>query len=681
MRGIGSSLRAVVIVMALSAIARGARPHHATYTVEVAPASWRGEALAAALRADLADDQLTLAAAGTPVELAVHAELVGGELRYAIVRGGVPVRGVIAVGGLDRKRLAGALRDRMHRLVHPPDDATAPGPPAEVAAPGGLGGALAALLVLALILALPLVLARRWLPKRWRTLRLVRGTLLSIGAIGVAVLVLALLGDRVPEASGFVLLGGGLAWGVLAAVLLPIAAPALVGLHRIEHGELVPVLRTWFALALQRTIGLALVLVPLGAAIWLACRALGVSSVIALGVIAPAIGLALRQLRRAFAELFAERLDDELVDGDATAAQPWHPEVRAYFVGYLKRANLAVDEELVERVRFLPGKGLGVEIYGGGLTHTRIVIGRALLELALAPYGRPHDYPMPRVSTLHWTHWNAGLVMPTEAGEVLATKEQRKPAETVEEGEHERIALGEPPTLSGIVEPVAFDPRTSYRPDEDPLWLDWDPGEEFDGTDAGDKDFLFGVLVHAFGMIQRHEDRGATFALAWRTWLGERGAPRLLARLTAPVRAFAARQTAALGDAHAALNGAGHHLAQYLAWRLWRREDLLTPRAFVPVLERTSHAIYGALDADADVDEVDRVWRGRLAGLRMFATGAPPKRSQRQRLVFAAAMLAGVTVVAILVVQSVLYHPTYEQRLNAQSHPTQPERPTDGNRP
>jgi hypothetical protein len=685
-------LRGLAIVLALSAIAVAARPRRITFSVEVSPAGWQAEALTATLRADLADDQLKLAPAGKAAEIAVSAQLAGGDLRYTIVRYGAPLRGTVPLAGLDRRALAGVLKDRLHDLVRTHDDSAQPGPPAEV--PPVRGSWLGVVIVLAVLLVAPVLLARRMVAARWRALKMMRGTLVSLGALGLAAIAVVTLGERVPEASGFVVLGGGLAWGALAAVLLPLATPKLLGLHRIEHAELGPVLRVWALAAALRTLGLAIALAVLGAALWGVAVVLEVPMLVAFAVIAPVVGLTVRHVRRGIVEILAERLDAELVDGDATAAQPWHPEVRGYFVGYLRRANLEVDEERLEGVRFLPGKGDAVAIYGGGLTHTRIVIGRALLELALAPYGRPHDYPMPRVSTLHWTHWNAGLVMPTEAGEKLATTEQRKPAETTEEGEHERIALGEPPTMSGVIEPVAFDPRTSYRPGEDPLWLDWDPGEEFDGTDAGDKDFLFGILIHAFGMIDRHEDRGATLALGWRHWLAQRAAARMLATITAPVRNFSARRTAALADTHAALNGASHHLAQYLAWRMWRRDDLLTPRAFVPELERASRAIYTALDREADVDESDRRkppergarsnpegiaevdrWRDRLAGLRMFTTGAPPKRSQRQRLAVAFAVLAGVTAVAVLVVQAVLYHSVYEQRMSQQ------ERPADGNRP
>jgi hypothetical protein len=278
------------------------------------------------------------------------------------------------------------------------------------------------------------------------------------------------------------------------------------------------------------------------------------------------------------------------------------------------------------------------------------VIPNAMLEHALAPYGRPHDYLEPRVSTLHWTHWNAGLVMPTEADAKLATQEDRQPHETREEGESERVAIGEPPTFAGIVEPVALDPRTSYRAGDDPLWLDWDPGEEYDGTDAGDKDYLFGLLVRAIGMHQRHEDRFATLVLAL-PWLAR------LRLVVAPA--------IALGDVQAALGGARHHLAQYLAWTAWQRDDLVTARAYVPVLEATSRAIAAAVERDPTLAR-------RISKLRI--TGATPARSRRTRLTLAFAAVVGLAGVATLVVQAALYHGTYVERMNK-------ERAAHGKRP
>ena len=609
--------------------------HAAAFRVEIA-GGWEAEAVAAALRADLASE---------PAKLALRGELRGGILRYAIVRpGGAPVRGAIALAGLERAQLAGLLRDQLHRIVRPSTEPLhPPEAPEEVAAPAGLGGAVLALAALAGVLAIPIVLAGR------RALALHGTRRLAIAIGGLAVLAsidlgLAVHAERVAGLGGWVFLAGGLAWGALAVVTLPVALPPLAGLHRVEAGELAGALAAWVVAAAARTLALAVLAAPIAIAVWLVGDALGVPRAIGFGVVAPLVALALRLAWRALVELLAVRLDARTLDETADA-HAWHPQVRAYLVGYLRRANLTVDDELLARMRFLPGREADVAIYGGGLTHTRVVIPRAMLEHALAPYGRPHDYAMPRVSTLHWTHWNAGLVMPTEAGEHLATRDDRKPHETVDEGEHARIALGEPPTLSGVIEPRAFDPRTSYRPTEDPLFLDWDPGEEHDGTDAGDKDYLFGLLVHALGVVQRRED-GAS-VLGW-------------------VRRWQARRGSAIGDVAIALGGARHHFAQYLAWLAWRRDDLVTARAYVPVLEQTSRRIVAAL-AGAKAPRLQRV----VPLLAHTGDARPPRR----RLALAVVAVIGLGAVTTLVVQAVLYHSTYEARIKA-AH----ERLDDGKR-
>jgi hypothetical protein len=583
----------------------------ATFDVDVTGPRWQVEALRAALVADLSSDQLAHAPRG---ELHVAIGIGERELRYTLSRDGVPpVRGAVALG-VDRRRLAGVLKDELHRLV--PHEAVVTEP--VVTVPPAAAGVLAGL---AALLLLPIVLARR------RT----RATARLVGAIAALALGAAALATDV-LADGVVFAAGGLAWGGVLAVCIPIAFPSLAGLHRVEHRELGVVLRTWLALALQRTLWLALWLVP-------ACLVMASISLMMVIVVAPIAVLVGRLVWRALVEIYATRLDTALVENDE-----WHAQVHGYLVGYLRRANLDVDEDLLARMRFLAGKEPErVAIYGGGLTHTRVVIGKAMLERALAPYGRPHDYAMPRVSTLHWTHWNAGLVMPTASDEVLASRADREPRlASGEAAEHERIALGEPPTLTGVIEPVDLDARTSYRPEEDPLWLDWDPGEEHDGTDPGDKDFLFGALVGALGIAQRHEDRMATFQLAW---------PKL-ARIRLP---FAAR----LGDLHAVLGGARHHLAQYFAWQLWQREDLVTARAYVPQLEARSRAILATLDRDPDEGPL----HARLRELRRFIDPrAVIKRSQRQRLVLAIAVIAACAAVAALAVQAALYHSTYAER-------------------
>jgi hypothetical protein len=380
--------------------------------------------------------------------------------------------------------------------------------------------------------------------------------------------------------------------------------------------------------------------------------------------------LVVRQGVRLAIAVTAERLDAALADPavDAATATAWHAAVRGYFVGYLRRNGLPIDEDLLDRLRVLPAAGDEVRVYGGGATHSRLAIPRRMLERALAPSGRPHDYAAPRVSTLHWTEWNAGLVMPSEGGGVVATREQRQPRETTTEGdpsESVREHVGEPATLIGIIEPRALDPRTSYRPHDDPAWLDWDSGEDYDGTDARDRDFLFGVVAHAVAETQRHADRFDTLALV----LVRAG------RLSAPIGRWLERLADAIADDHTAISGARHHLVQYLGWEAWQREDLLTARAYAPELEAMSRRVMASI-AEPTTRQVPAATRARKRLARLAGmVGGTPVRSGWRRLALAGAVVAGLGAAVLAVVNAVRYHASYVQRQTTQETT---EKPTHG---
>jgi len=411
-------------------------------------------------------------------------------------------------------------------------------------------------------------------------------------------------------------------------------------------------------------------------ATWLGGDEIAASDAVRLALVVPLAILVVRQAVRLGVAVAAERLDAALVDPTADAAG-WQRAVRGYFTGYLRRNGLPLDDPLSDRIAIVPATGDEVCVYGGGATHPRIAIPRRMLEHALAPWGRPHDYAAPRVSTLHWTMWNAGLVMATEAGAVVATREQRQPRETTTEGDPSETArehFGEPPTLAGIIEPRALDPRTHYRPHDDPAWLEWDSGEDHDGTDAGDRDFLFGVLVHAVAVIQRHGDRPATLALA--VALGLRRAAGLTAPLAHLVARLVQRLPDAVGDDHAAISGARHHLVQYLGWLAWQREELLTARAYAPELEAMSRQVI-ALHAEAAERPAVAAARARarLARLAGLVRGAPPARTGWRRLAVAMALVAGAGTAALAIADAVRYHASY---LDPKPQTPPPENPSHG---
>jgi len=561
--------------------------------VDVQPAGWRAEALATALKSDLVDDRLKIAKADPDLRV----ELVIGEaqIRYRAVAlwpGAPPPRiGAIAIGG-SRAAFAARLRDELHGLARVTiDERVAP-----AVTPPGLAMALIGCAIAAAVMLAPFLVRRRR----------------PIGVAAIAGACALVIAARMSSALWLGL--GGLAWGTFVVTTMPIVFPPIIGFGRIEQGELGRVLSAWIAAVGRRALLASAIYVPVAIfAGWL-----GDLVIVALAL------LVTRMTIRGLIAVVAMDLDAKLIDATANRAG-WEAAARAYVIGYVERARLALDRDLLARVQLIPGTGDEVVAYGGGLSASRIVIPRRMLELALAPWGRPHDYAAPRVSTLHWTEWNAGLLMPTEIDDdKIATAEDRQPKPFTAEGEADREVLGEPPTLAGTVEPVALDPQPSaYRPHDDPMWLEWDSGDDDDGTDAGDRDFLFGAIMFALAAIQRHDDRLATFALRW---------PRLR------------RSEPAIGDYHTALAGARHHLVQYLGFRKWQREDLLTARAFAPELEAATRRVVSvAAGSDARIT--------RLAD--------PDHVTAFRRFALATTIAVCVTALGFAVVSAVRYHASF----------------------
>jgi hypothetical protein len=508
-------LEALRAVLAADLAVEGLRPARASAERTAAPGAlpwWR----CSAARCDVT------AYRDVGVDLVLRVALASAELRYQLWWVGAapePLKldgaGAIALGaGQRRGELAQALITEI-RAAQRRRAATqvAAGEKAAAVAAPQLRLELIAVTALALLFAIPLLVAAacRLAPAAVARLRSTRISALLLLLAGAAVLASARYGELVTRAPTAVFLLGGLAWGTLLAALVPAALPPLLGLSRVEYDELFLVLGAWLSVAWRRTALVATAALAVGAAALAGARALELSPQLTWGVALPLSGLAVWHALRALVDVLALRLDRVLVDGEAGAEEPWHDAVAGYVRGYFRRNGLGAQEALLSNVWFLPGARPGIAFYGGGLAASRVVIERRLLERALAPYGRPHDYAAPRVSTLHWMQWNAGLIVPTEVGSAVATRDQRQPRELiVESDEQEHQLLGEPVTLAGVLEPAALDPRRRYLPHQDTAWLAWDPGEGHDGTDAGDQDWLFGALVVALGAIARGEDRTAT---------------------------------------------------------------------------------------------------------------------------------------------------------------------------
>lgn len=469
----------------------------------------------------------------------------------------------------------------------------------------------------------------------------------------------------------FYLLGGAL-WAILLVTVLRSMFPAFHGFERIVPKEIFRALGVWALLVLTRS-ARSLLLYGLAAfaVLTIALRASGTSagelssSSPLLLVIVPAAVLLLKFALMVWLELRARRLDAALVVGSATAQNPWHVAVKAYLTGYMHRIGWADGGVLLRRTCLLPGRRDQIMTYGGGLGQRRIVIPKTMLELACAPYGRPHDYAPVREDRLHWTEWNAGLVTPTTSGLPPASREQRRPQVEIDYGESDHSPIGQPPTLAGYLEPRTLAPKDQYRPGEDPMWLSWQAHEEFDGTDPNDRDFLFGALVRELGVLHRGDG-------PWLTLQYQLGAlvSRLPSALQGPLRTvtrwFGLGLSSAdlAADAVAALNHARHHLLQYIAWLAWHRDDLLTSRAHPPELEAKSKEIVALLrkaDRGADGALADRMsWLARF----MNAPHAPRSQRRKRRAAAAIAVAAAVTWVAVGVARAVDYQGTYQERMD-----------------
>jgi hypothetical protein len=579
----------------------------------------------------------------------------------------------------DRHTLGQALNDAINDVRRTQAIALAAraAAPAQVAAPD-LPRILVALAAVTLLFLLPLLVgvglrlgARRLL--RLRSLRVSAG---ALGAAGLAVAGLGFAGDSVTSTPTTVFILAGLAWGTLAIGLVPAALPPLLGLSRVQHHELFWVMTCWLATAWRRCLAVGVAALAAVSAALAGAAALQLSTALTWSLAMPLVALSLWHAARAFVEVLALRLDDRYVEGHASAEEPWHLAVSGYVRGYFRRAGLAAQDRLLHNVWFLPGTQPGIVVYGGGLTVARVVIERGLLEAALAPYDRPHDYATPRMSTLHWMQWNTGLVVPVEIGSPVATRSQRQPRELVVEGDTDHQPLGEAVTLAGVVEPARLDPRVQFRPHEDTTWLAWDSGEEHDGTDGGDKDWLFGAMVVALGAIHRQESLMATVRLWWRSRRPPAArSSRALGRLFRSLVVYWDRGALRLGDAQATLHSARHHLVQYLALQLWLRNDLMTARAYPPELERSSFAIYRIL-AIADADRRDAAIRLRWLQPQMLVE---PRRvstagehsmvalrfAGRRRWLVLAALASVLAILGITIADAMRFHPVYERRLES----------------
>jgi hypothetical protein len=613
------------------------------------------------------------------------------------------VRRIVQRGGLLDQR---PVPSREDEVVSPP-------PYRDVSSSSWrLGGSLAPALVAAtifffaapILLALLLVgshpLARRVTPSSWKWSALL-AVLISAFWILAALVDLdksfshltgraaAIVGLSWPVAAG--MLWGGFGLTIAVWVFAPIH-----GLERIRHDGVWPLLRSWTLLALLRANAFVAVYLPVLELTRRACVEAAVPGQVTWGLALPAAGLITHFWILSLVDNLSVYLDAKLVLGPPTSQNAWHPTLVRYFRGYILRGVIAIDEKVLARALFLPGANAGVVSYGGGFAPPRIVVGEGVIIASLGELPDEEEVPDRAVSPEDFA---AGVFAPAIEGENAAAEARadawrRRLAHAPRRRGYKPRLLGQNATLLGWVlpQPIA---------DGIPLISDTEQDfgvvkrllsehyaafqgmsdDEVDDTDPTQKDFLFGALLRELGVLARRDSIFATLRLTLDVATSKRSFFARLARLPLSLsEALFGAPATRVADAYAALNGAFHHLVQYLCFVQGVGEELLTARANAPRMIETSRQMLAELDRRESAapapkegapgrDALQASSRDRVAWLvRIFQGPIAARRFRWMRLLGAAAV---ALVIGFLLFRSVAsamaYHPTYLQRMRAQS--------------
>ncbi|MEZ4269963.1 MAG: hypothetical protein R3C68_00520 [Myxococcota bacterium] len=402
---------------------------------------------------------------------------------------------------------------------------------------------------------------------------------------------------------------GGMAWGWFLLLNLRLLIPKLSGLERVRHANLRSVLLTWIITSCLRMF-LLLFYVPFAIGIWLICRAFDVGAHVAIVGIAPLCGLAIYFWYLTLIDNLALYLDANLVTGPVDSRNPWHTITSKYFLGYVRRNGLHLDNRLLSRLVILPSKRPGITSYGGGLAPPRILISTALLEAAM---GRLDERLIRPDRTADPRSWAQGLLVPTLKEAPQNERHERKHVRALHDfwiqnkqrllaqpyvvsrrGDAQRV-FGENATLLGwtlpsISEssvPLVSNTDEDFRIVKELLTSHYAAFNkphydfEYDDTDPSHKDFLFGAILREVGCIQRQDTLLTTALLS--ASMALKRAPKKLQRVVDALHALhmrtTARYIAKLADAYVALHWGRDHLIQYLYLLTTGTGEFLTARA------------------------------------------------------------------------------------------------------
>lgn len=602
----------------------------------------------------------------------------------------------------------GGLLDQRPGAPNAADTSPAP----RVLLPARMSGTLVPILVAATILvfAAPILLVlalvgsrelgRRATPRSWKWSAIVAVALSAFWMAAALVDTHALVAHLSPRAAAIGTLSwpiaAGILWGALVLTLgMWILAP-LQGLERVRDDALWPILRAWLGLALLRAAALFAMYAPVFELTRRACALAALPDRLTWAIALPSAGLLLHFWLLSLVDNLSAYLDVALVLGPATTRNSWHATIKRYLRGYVRRNVISLDAGLLDRALFLPSARPGVACYGGGFATPRIVVGEKAVETALGELPDEEEFPD---RTANPEELPLGLVLPATGG-AEANVEARA------EAFRHRVSISPPrkraymprlvgqnATLLGWVLPQSIAEGIPLISDTEEDFgvvkrllsehyaafqlLSHD--DEVDDTDPTQKDFLFGPLLRALGIISRHDVLFATVGLTLDVVASRRRWFSYFARLPLGLyeRLLAAPATK-VADAYVALNGAVHNLIQYLCFARGTDEELLTARANAPRLNEASRKMIKELDVSKPTAEERDVLRttarDRVAWLARIFLGPIGRRRFRWLRVLGGVALGGVAAALLLrsVQEAVAYHPIYVQRMSGAPSPPPP---------
>lgn len=500
------------------------------------------------------------------------------------------------------------------------------------------------------------------------------------------------------------LVAGGF-WATAVLVYFPILFVPVHGLERIQHWNLLTLIRAWIYTSILRCVIFLIVFSPF---YWLMERIAHFTGIPYFTLLAfPTLVIAFWFWLLSIAETLSSALDDTYVEGSAGLENPWHFAIQKYFLGYVRRMGIEIDLQSLEKIYFLSGKKAGVLSYGGGWGSSRIVINEGLLELAMGPREQQEQIQQSLQGPSEWNHSFLGVISPELHPSRLSflTKKRIKeklverllvqhpeevssrwsiPSES--EGFHysEHSLLGYVlPSKQGETVPLIsndirdFDVVEELLKDHYPQFATHpEDEEEFDDTDRTDKDFLFGILLREIGKLQRTQGLESTFFLSFERFSVQLPLflKKISQRLFEKFEWMFSRYPALLIDSFVALHLGRNHLVQAIYYQKTSDESFLTTRASNAELYRISREILLVIQNEPpqpeDLQPFRATFRSRLVWLSQFFY-TPIQETRKTPLKKIAAIIVGLGILSgalVLVRESTVYHPVYVQRISEQEN-------------